>query len=204
MQLSRARALLSAGTIHQGASSRSRASSNCVLGARVARTQCARDLRSIGLNFHRFVGSLIRFWKRSSCSSSLTENQYFRRTIPERMSMRSNSGQDLMNSTYFLLGAKPHDALDAGPVVPASVEQDDLASGRQVRRIALKVPLRLLPLSRRAERHDPASAWVQGLRVIRLMTPPFPAASRPSNRTTTLRPFSLTYPCSFPSSTSES
>jgi hypothetical protein len=32
----------------------------------------------------------------------------------------------------LLLGAEPHDPLDAGPVVPAAVEHDDLAGGGQV------------------------------------------------------------------------
>ena len=55
-------------------------------------THLSRDERSIGLSFQRFIGSSSRARKRRSCSSSLTENQYLRRTIPERTSMRSNSG----------------------------------------------------------------------------------------------------------------
>ncbi len=42
----------------------------------------------------------MRAWKRRSCSSSLTENQYLIRMIPERTSMRSNSGQERRNSRY--------------------------------------------------------------------------------------------------------
>jgi hypothetical protein len=60
----------------------------------------------------------MRSWKRRSCSSSLTENQYFTRMIPERISMRSNSGHDRRNSSYSSSRAEPHDPLDAGPVVP--------------------------------------------------------------------------------------
>src|SRR5436190_8827801 len=59
-----------------------------------------RDSRSSGLSFHRFVGLAIRSWKRRSCSESLTENQYLIRIIPERTIMRSNSGQERINSWY--------------------------------------------------------------------------------------------------------
>jgi hypothetical protein len=37
--------------------------------------------------------------------------------------------------------------------------------------------------------------------VMRLITPPFPAASRPSNTTTTFSPLAFTHSCSFTSST---
>jgi hypothetical protein len=54
----------------------------------------------------------------------------------------------------FLLAAEAHDALDAGPVVPAAVEEHDLARGRQVLDIALEVPLAALHLARLLQRHD--------------------------------------------------
>src|SRR5919206_3792527 len=63
-------------------------------------THRERDCKSIGLIFQRLVGSWMRFWKRRSCSSSLTENQYLIRMIPERTNILSNSGQDRMNSQY--------------------------------------------------------------------------------------------------------
>src|SRR3712207_7212088 len=49
-------------------------------------------------SFHRLSGSALRASKRLRCSSKLTENQYFSTTIPERTSMRSNSGQLRRNS----------------------------------------------------------------------------------------------------------
>ena len=58
------------------------------------------DLQSISLSFQRRAGLPARSWKRRSCSSSLTENQYFSRMMPERMSIRSNSGQECKNSVY--------------------------------------------------------------------------------------------------------
>ena len=75
--------------------------------AREYSTQRARDSRSIGLSFQRRIGSSMRAWKRRSCSSSLTENQYLMRMIPERTSMRSNSGQVRMNSRYSSSVQKP-------------------------------------------------------------------------------------------------
>ncbi len=90
-----------------------------------------------------------------------------------------------------LLAAEAHHPLDAGAVVPAAVEQHDLAGGGQVRHVALEVPLRALALVGRRQRHHAAtrgfSRWV-----MRLITPPLPAASRPSNRITTLWPVCTT------------
>jgi polyphosphate kinase 2 len=45
--------------------------------------------------------------KRRSCSSSLTDNQYLTRTMPERSSMRSNCGHVRMNSSYSSCVQKP-------------------------------------------------------------------------------------------------
>src|ERR1700754_1641918 len=70
-------------------------------------THFSRDLRSIGLSFQRLSGSWARSWKRRSCSSSLTENQYLRRTIPERTSICSNSGHDRSHSLCCALVQKP-------------------------------------------------------------------------------------------------
>src|SRR5438093_4324243 len=44
----------------------------------------------------------------------------------------------------LLVGAEAHHPLDAGPVVPAAVEQHHLARRRQVLNVALEVPLRAL------------------------------------------------------------
>jgi hypothetical protein len=104
--------------------------------------------------------------------------------MPERTSIRSNSGHERRNSSYLLLGAEAHHPLDAGAVVPGAVEQHDLAAGGQVRHVALEVPLGLLALGRLA-----GSATTRQTRgfsrwVMRLITPPLPAASRPSKITT--------------------
>ena len=54
----------------------------------------------MGLSFHRLAGLLIRSRNRRSCSSSLTENQYLTRMIPDRISICSNSGHERRNSWY--------------------------------------------------------------------------------------------------------
>jgi hypothetical protein len=78
MTLSRARFLTSASTTHHGASGMS-VTANMSSLAREKSTHRLRASRSIGLSFQRLAGSFSRAWKRFSCSSSLTENQYFSR-----------------------------------------------------------------------------------------------------------------------------
>ena len=63
----------------------------------------------------------------------------------------------------FVLAAELHDALDAGAVVPAAIEQHDFAPPRELGDVSLKVPLAALALGRRAERHDAADARVEAL-----------------------------------------
>src|SRR3989339_687519 len=106
MQFRRASFLSSARTTYQGA---------CLISVYLNissfafeySTQRSRDSKSMGLSFQRLVGSLIRSWKRCSCSSSETENQYFISTISERTSIRSNSGQERKNSSYCSLVQNP-------------------------------------------------------------------------------------------------
>src|SRR5262245_19906268 len=71
----------------------------------------------------------------------------------------------LMEETHvLLLRTEAHHPFDAGAVVPASIEQNDLARGRQVLDIALEVPPRPLPFGRRGKRDDPGNAGVEVLR----------------------------------------
>src|SRR5262245_1124145 len=51
----------------------------------------------------------------------------------------------------IVLRAETHDPLDASPVVPAAVEQDDFSAGGQMRHISLEIPLRAFALARRRE-----------------------------------------------------
>jgi hypothetical protein len=63
----------------------------------------------------------------------------------------------------LLLGAELHDPLHPGPVVPAPVEQDDLAGGREVGDVALEIPLGALALGGGPEGDHPAVAGVEPL-----------------------------------------
>src|SRR6185437_13282017 len=116
----------------------------------------------MGDSFQLRIGSCSRDSNRRCCSSSLTENQYLRSRMPSSTSSRSKIGHWCRNR-LLLLGAEAHDVLDAGPVVPAPVEQDDLAGGGQVLRVALEVPLGALPFGRGGQRGDPGGAGVEVL-----------------------------------------
>ena len=106
MQLSRARRLSLASTIHHGASGMLVRSSISSL-AFVYCSQRTRDSRSIGLSFHCFIGSWMRAKNRSCCSSSLIENQYFTSLTPERTNMRSSSTTSWKKSSTCSGDAKP-------------------------------------------------------------------------------------------------
>ena len=55
-------------------------------------------------------------------------------------------GTILQEALVLLLGAEAHDVFDAGPVVPAAVEDHDLSGRRKMREVALHVHLRLFPI----------------------------------------------------------
>ena len=106
----------------------------------------------------------MRIRKRRCCSSSVMENQYLISTMPERTSMRSNSGTELEKLLVFGVRAEAHHPLDARAVVPAAVEQHDFAAGGQMRDVALEIPLAALALVRRRQRRDAADARIEPLR----------------------------------------
>ncbi|ENN83982.1 hypothetical protein RHSP_70511 [Rhizobium freirei PRF 81] len=56
--------------------------------------------------------------------------------------------------------AKAHNRLDTGAVVPGAVEQHEFASGRELRNVALEVPLPSLTVRRLGQRHDTRQARV--------------------------------------------
>ena len=53
-------------------------------------------------------------------------------------------GAELQEAFVLVVGAEPHDVLDAGAVVPAAIEDDDFASGGEVLEVPLHVDLALL------------------------------------------------------------
>ena len=86
-----------------------------------------------------------------------------RSRIPSSTSSRSKVGHWRRNRWYSAGGREPHHALDAAAVVPAAVEQHDLARRGQVLDVALEVPLGALPLGGRGQRDDAADARVEVL-----------------------------------------
>ena len=62
---------------------------------------------------------------------------------------------ELQETLMLLLGAKSHDVFDAGAVVPAAIEDDDLAGRRKLLDIALHEHLRLFDDPRAPEAPPP-------------------------------------------------
>ena len=106
MVLRRALLLSSARTTYQGDCLVS-VNENILSFAMEYSTHLSRDSTSIGLIFHLFVGSLILSWNLFSCSLLLMEYQYLIKIIPDRISILSNSGHDLRNSSYSSSVQKP-------------------------------------------------------------------------------------------------
>ena len=56
---------------------------------------------------------------------------------------------ELQEALALFLGAEPHDVFDTGPVVPATVKDDDFPGRREVLEISLDVHLRFLAVGGR-------------------------------------------------------
>ena len=120
-----------------------------------------------------------------------TSSQYLIRMMPESTIAFSTPGVCSRNALGLLRGAEAHHPLDAGAVVPAAVEDHDLAGGREVRRCSAGCTSATSPA-----RSAPGSATTRNTRgltrsVMRLIVPPLPAVSRPSKTMQTLAPGGL-------------
>ena len=105
----------------------------------------------------------MRHLKRSSCSSSEIENQYLISWMPERTSIRSNSGTVRKNSSYCSSVQKP--ITRSTPARLYQLRSNSTispAAGRCVD-VALEVPLRALAVVGRGQRGDAAHARVEPL-----------------------------------------
>src|SRR6266496_1962822 len=71
--------------------------------------------------------------------------------------MLSNGGI-LEEFLVLLVGAEAHHMLDARPIIPTAVEDDDFACCGKMSHIALEVHLRFLALCWLGERHHPKDA----------------------------------------------
>src|SRR6185295_19934103 len=70
---------------------------------------------------------------------------------------------ELEEALVLLLGAEAHHVLDAGAVVPAAIEDDDLAAGWKLLDVALHEDLRLLAVGGSRQRHDAKDARAHAL-----------------------------------------
>ena len=83
--------------------------------------------------------------------------------MPDSTIIFSNGRRQLEEALHRPPRAEAHHALDARAVVPAAVQDHDLAGRRQVRQIALDVHLALLALGRRGQRDDAEHARAHAL-----------------------------------------
>ena len=86
------------------------------------------------------------------------------RMIPERTSIRSNSGQERRNSRYSSSVQKPMTRSTPARLYQLRSKQDHLAGRRQVSDVALEIPLAPLALGRRRQRHDPGVPRIEAQR----------------------------------------
>ena len=157
MTLSRARRLSSDLTMYHGAR-RVSVALNMASRAREYSYHLARDGRSIALSFHCRSGSAMRALNRRSCSLLPTSSQSLIRMMPLWIDLFLEHRGHLEEALVLLVGAEPHHAFDAGPVVPAPVEDHDLAGGGKMLHVALHVHLALLAVGRRRQRHEAEDA----------------------------------------------
>src|SRR5262249_35382863 len=127
-------------------------------------SQRALDWTSMGLSFHRLSGSWMRMRNRNCCSSSLIENQYFSRMVPERTSMRSNSGTEWKNSWYCSSVQNPITRSTPARLYQLRSNRTIFSAGGKMRHAALKVPLGAFALARSGQRRDPADPRIEALR----------------------------------------
>ena len=72
-------------------------------------------------------------------------------------------GRDFEEALHCVHRAELHHPLDAGSIVPAAVEDHDLAGGGHMAHVALDIHLRLFPLGRRGQRDDAEDARTDAL-----------------------------------------
>jgi hypothetical protein len=63
-------------------------------------------------------------------------------------------GTHFKKASYFIFAAKPHNSLNARAVVPTTIEDHYLTTGRQVRNVSLNVHLGFFALRRRRQRNE--------------------------------------------------
>ena len=190
MQFSRARFFESASTTHHGESSTSVWANIDVLRLGVVEPAAAglqvhrRDLPPLGAVAHALLEALLLLLV-GHREPVLHQDQAGADQHPLELRRRAEE--------LLVLGfrAEAHHVFDAGAVVPGAVEQDDLPGRRQVRRRSAGSTTGTSPARSACRARRPCTTRGLSGSVIRLIAPPLPAASRPSNRTATRRPSRL-------------
>ena len=90
------------------------------------------------------------------CAQPVFEQQ--NAVIDEHFLERRDLAQELLD---LLVGGEAHHLFDTRAIVPAAVEQHDLARRRQMRDVALEIPLARFGFGGLAERNDMALARVE-------------------------------------------
>src|SRR5659263_655523 len=111
--------------------------------AREYSSHLVMDSRSMGESFHWRSGSFRRFWKRSYCTLSDTENQYLRRWMLSSTSIGSKRGHAALVDAVH--AAVPHLRADArgGRHPPAQVLVLRVRQGTVLSLIHISEPTRL-------------------------------------------------------------
>ena len=154
--------------------------------ASVYSSHLSSEARSTGLSFHCFTASVWRRTNRLSCSVRDTESQSLISVMPSRASMRSNSGASLRNSAYSsgrqkcMTRSTPARLYQERSKNTISPGAGRCGTYRWKYHSSLSFSVGFSRATARAPR---------GLRfsVKRLIVPPLPAASRPSNTITSRR-----------------
>src|SRR5262249_26776777 len=94
----------------------------------------------------------------------------------------------------FIFGAKNHNAVDSGDIVPAAVEDHDLSAGRQMGQIALNVHLGFFAIGWGGEGDHPEYPWTDPLRDRLDDAPPSPPISPFTNTAHLLPPLPHPFP----------
>ena len=121
-----------------------------------------------------------RMMNRVRCSAGVTENQNLVRCSPERISMRSNSGASRMNSQYSSSVVKP---ITRSTPARLYQERSNMTISPAPGRCGTYRWKYHWDRSRSVGLTSATTVAPRGLRcsVKRLIVPPLPAASRPSN-----------------------
>src|SRR5262249_23532377 len=89
---------------------------------------------------------------------------YFYQHDPGVDNVAFSGGANRQKMFMLMFVYKPHHVFDACPVVPTSIENDDLPGGRKVCNVALNIHLAFFTISRRRQSDDTKNARTYSFR----------------------------------------